>query len=86
MTEPVLYRSPAKRRWVGAIAFVVPINVLSFGIGSGQCIDYSAESGAESTCTSGPAIGVAGTWVLGILSLFVVAYFIYRLAKSQRVR
>jgi hypothetical protein len=86
MTEPVSRRSPAKWRWIGAIAFVVLINVLSLGTQSGQCIDYAAGSGAESICTSGPAIGVAGAWALGILSLFAVAYFTYRLTRSLCAR
>lgn len=86
MTEPMSHRPPAKWRWIIAIAFVVLINVLSLGIQNGQCIDYAAGSGAKSICTSGPAIGVAGAWALGVLSVFVVAYFIYRLSRSLRVR
>lgn len=86
MTGPMSRRPPAIWRWIGAIAFAVLINVLSFGIQSGQCIDYVAESGAESICTSGPVIGAAGAWALGIMSLFAVAYFIHRLTRSLRVR
>jgi hypothetical protein len=86
MTEPMSRRPPPKLRWIVAIAFVVLINVLSLGMQSGQCIDYSAESGAKSICSSGPAIGVAGAWALGVLSLFAGAYFIYRFTKSLRAR
>ena len=86
MTEPMSHRPPAKWRWIIAIAIVVLINVLALGMQSGQCIDYAAGSGATSICTSGPAIGVAGAWALGVLSLFAVAYFMYRLSRTLRAR
>jgi hypothetical protein len=86
MTNSVSRRSPVKWRWIGAIAFVVLVNLLSLGTQSGQCVDYAAGSGAQSICSSGPAIGIAGAWAVGILSLFAVAYFIYRLAGSLRAR
>lgn len=86
MTEPDSRRSTAKWGWIGAIAFVVFVNLLSLGTQGGQCVDYAAGSGAESFCTSGPAIGVEGAWALGILSVLAVAYFIYRLTRSLRAR
>lgn len=86
MMESDSPRSTAKWGWIGAIAFVLFVNLLSFGTQGGQCIDYAVGSGAESFCTSGPAIGVAATWALGIVSLLAVAYFIYRLTRSLRAR
>jgi hypothetical protein len=79
-------RPPAKWRWIIAIAFVLLIKVLSLGIQSGQCIDYAAGSGAKSHCASGPAIGVAGAWALGVLGLFALAYVINQLSRSLRAR
>ena len=86
MSEQVSRHPRFQWRWIAAIALVVLINVLSFGMQSGQCIDYSAESGAESVCTSGPAIGMAGAWAVGVLSVLAVAYFVYRFARSSRAR
>ena len=86
MTDPDSRRSTAKWGWIGAITFVVFVNLLSFGTQGGQCTDYAAGSGAESFCTSGPAIGVAGTWALGIVSVITVAYFIHRFTRSLRAR
>lgn len=70
-----------KTRWLIASLVVIAVNILLFGSGVGACTDYIAESGAESTCTSGPILGAQGTWVFMILSLFALAYFIFRLVR-----
>lgn len=64
-----------------ASLLLVAVNVLFFGYRVGVCTDYTVESGVESTCTSSPLLGPSGTWVFGILSLFAVAYFVYRLMR-----
>ena len=75
-------RKPEPRtRWVIASLLVVVVNVLLFGLTVGECKDYAAESGAVSTCVSGPVLGYPGTWALGILSLFALAYFAHRFLR-----
>ncbi|WP_167045991.1 hypothetical protein [Salinibacterium sp. ZJ454] len=74
-------RHPERWRWVLGIVgvAVVVIAVLSFR----ECIDYVPEAGAESFCTSGPAIGVPGAWVLVVVSTLLIGYFVYRLVRPQ---
>ncbi|WP_166872084.1 hypothetical protein [Salinibacterium sp. ZJ450] len=76
-------RHPERWRWVLGIVgvAVVVIAVLSFRVG--ECIDYVPEAGAESFCTSGPAIGVPGAWVLVVVSTLLIGYFVYRLVRPQ---
>ena len=49
-------------------------------------MDYTAESGAVSTCTSGPVLGAAGTWLLAAVSVVVIGYFARRLVRAARRR
>ena len=84
MTGNPQRRFSSRWPWAITILGVVVANVLLLGTQTGQCIDYALESGAESTCTSGPIIGIAGAWVLGIVSLLAVAYCTYRLVQSFR--
>jgi hypothetical protein len=81
MTQEVARRFSARWPWVVAVPLVIATNVVLVGMQSGGCIDYSAEPGAESTCSSGPILGIAGTWVLGIVSVFAVAYCLRRIVR-----
>ena len=68
------------------ILLLVAVGFLHFGSQVGECTDYTVESGAESTCTSGPLFGVPGTWALVILSLLTLGYFAYRIARRRVTR
>ena len=72
--------------WVCAILLVIAVDALLLGFRTGECIDYTAESGAASTCTSGPALGSAGTWLLAAASVLVIGYHARRLARAARPR
>ncbi|MGI9822083.1 hypothetical protein [Agromyces sp. Marseille-Q5079] len=68
-------------RWVGLAALVGVVVFFVTSITQGVCFD-SADP-AKSYCESGPAIGVAGTWVAWIA---YVAFAAYCIAKAVRVR
>ena len=70
-----------KLRWVLAGLQIIAVNVVLVGIRTGECLDYTAESGAVSTCSSGPLVGIPGTWAIAILSLGALAYSVYRLVR-----
>jgi hypothetical protein len=76
--------SESKLPWAIAIVLVIVLNLLLFNFRVGQCTDYSVESGMESTCTSRPALGIPGTWVIAVLSLLAIGYFTYRMLRRSR--
>ncbi|GEP27286.1 hypothetical protein [Cryobacterium sp. Hh38] len=80
MSTPTRTAEP-KLRWVLASLLIIAVNVVLLGTRTGECTDYSPESGAVSTCSSGPLVGVPGTWAIAILSLVALAYFVYRLVR-----
>ena len=82
---PQLRRRPG-RPWALAIVLVIAVDALLIGSRTGECIDYTAESGAGGTCTSGPVLGPAGTWLLAAASVVVVLYLARRLARAARQR
>lgn len=78
----------AERRRVswGWIVFVVVLGVIVLfvtGFGVGECRDASPGSGAESVCTSGPAIGVAGVWVAWIAYALLAAYGLWQAFRRR---
>lgn len=80
------YQSPRWWPWAVAILLVIIVNVLSFGYQRGECFDYTIESGAVGTCSSGPALGMAGTWLLAVVSIAAIVYFTRRLVHVVRAR
>ena len=65
--------------WLGAAVLVtLAVALLVFGLRTGQCVDYVSGSAGQSSCTSGPAMGVPGAWVLGVGGGLFVAYALYR--------
>lgn len=82
---PQLRRRPA---WPCALAIllVIAVDALLIGFRTGECIDYTAESGAVSTCTSGPVLGPAGIWLLTAVSVVVIVYLSRRLVRAARHR
>ncbi|HEY8718675.1 hypothetical protein [Pengzhenrongella sp.] len=65
--------------WLGAAVIVgVAVPLLVFGFRVGECIDYAPESAAVSSCRSGPAVGIAGAWVLCVAAALFVTYLLYR--------
>lgn len=86
MEEASQRRPPKTWQWVWAILLVIAIDALLLGLRTGECIDYTAESGAVSTCTSGPVLGPAGTWLLAAASVVVILYLFRRLVRAPRHR
>lgn len=76
-------RAEPRLRWAILIVLLVVVNFLLVGYRVGECTDYTVESGAESTCTSGPLLGIPGTWTFGVLSICAVAYFVHRIARRR---
>ena len=72
--------------WALALLLVIAADALLIGFGTGECVDYTAESGAASTCTSGPVLGPAGTWLLAAASVVVILYLSRRLVRAARHR
>jgi hypothetical protein len=66
-------------RWIVAgiiVAIIVPL--LSFGFQAGKCVDYANDTGEQSYCTIGPAVGYPGAWVLTLAAFVFAAYAIRR--------
>lgn len=74
----------AKVPWVLLCGLIVVVNILNYGLQSGQCIDYAPESGAVSYCSSEPALGWPGTVLLAIVSLVALGYCISRVRRPSR--
>lgn len=76
--------APSKMPWVLLCGLIIVVNILNYGLQSGQCIDYIPESGAISTCSMEPALGLPGTVLLAIVSLVALGYFISRMRRPSR--
>ena len=74
----------SKKAWVWICGLIVLLNALNFGLQSGLCVDYIPESGAGSTCTSGPALGWPGSFSLALVSVIALGYCIIRLIRVPR--
>ncbi len=80
-------RRPAgAAHWVLLILLAAVVDLLVLGSRAGSCLDAAEGSGAASSCTSGPAIGLPGAWVVGVLSVLVAAYAVFRLVGALRGR
>lgn len=86
MEEAPQLRPPKWWPWAVAILLVIAVDAFLIGSRTGECIDYTAESGAVSTCTSGPVLGAAGTWLLAAVSVLVISHFARRLVRAARHR
>lgn len=84
MRETPQLRPPKRWPWAVAIGLVIAVDAILLGFRTGECIDYTAESGAVSTCTSGPTFGHAGTWLLAAASILVIGYLARRFARAAR--
>lgn len=76
--------TPTKTPWVLLCGLIIVVNILNYGLQSGQCTDYVPESGAVSYCSSEPALGWPGTVLLAIASLVALGYCINRMRRPSR--
>lgn len=68
-----------------AVAIISTLIVVFFAMYQvGSCADAAPGQG-ESVCTSGPAIGVPGLWVVSIIGAVVVAVAVWRIVRAWRV-
>jgi hypothetical protein len=74
----------SKKAWVLSCGLIVLLNALNYGLQSGLCVDYVPESGAVSSCVSGPALGWPGSFFLALISLVALGYCINRLHRASR--
>jgi hypothetical protein len=86
MDATAAYRSPRWWPWALAILGVIVLNAFFIGSRGGECFDYVVESGASGTCTSGPMLGIEGTWILGVVSAVAVVYFARRVVRIVSAR
>lgn len=77
-------RRSERWRWAGGIGGIAVANIAVWGFRVGECADYALEAGAESFCTSGPAIGVPAAGVLALVSAILIGYCAYRLVRPHR--
>jgi hypothetical protein len=71
-------------RWlIAAVIALVIVPALAFGNQAGECVDYAADAGVDSYCTSGPAIGYPGAWVLTVAALLFAGYAVWRGFRSS---
>lgn len=83
MTEGVKRRGSGL--WLAvAVVAVVGVPLVAFGFQTGSCVDYVAESGAESFCATGPAVGLAGAWALSVAAVLFAAYAVRRGLSARR--
>jgi len=59
------------------------IPVLAIGFRGGECFDAAAQTGAASTCTSGPVVGFGGALVLSIAGVSLAVYAGYRAIRRE---
>ncbi|MFF2031370.1 hypothetical protein [Arthrobacter sp. NPDC058192] len=68
------------------MGLVIAVDALMLGFRVGECHDFAVESGAVSTCTSGPILGLAGSWLLVAVSVVVIVHLARRLVSAARSR
>ena len=70
--------------WIAASALVaVLVPLIAFGTQVGSCVDYAPGSGSESHCTSGPALGVPGAWLVSAVAWLLAGYGVYRALRAH---
>jgi hypothetical protein len=75
----------ARWPWITMIVALAVVNLFVWGTRVGECVDYAANAGKESFCTSGPSVGYPGAWAVSAISVLVAAYCVYRLARRPSV-
>lgn len=67
-----------------AVAIISTLIVVFFAIYRvGSCADAAPGHG-ESVCTSGPAIGVPGLWIVSTIGAVVVAVAVWQIVRARR--
>jgi hypothetical protein len=79
------WRTARHVRWgwllTAGLALVIP--VLALGLRGGDCFDAATQTGAASTCTSGPVVGFGGALVLSSAGVFLAVYAGYRAIRRE---
>lgn len=86
MDETPRVRAPRWWPWAVAILLLIIVNITLLGYKAGECVTYTVEPGGTSTCASGPALSMDGTWILAAVSVVAVVYFAGRLVNAVRTR
>jgi hypothetical protein len=79
-------RKGSKVDWpwiIAGLGILIVVPLFAFGVQTGECIDYTAESGAESFCTLGPTVGNAGAWVLTVAAALFCLYAVRRALRRR---
>lgn len=67
-----------------ALAVISTLIVIFFAIYQVSSCADAAPGHGESVCTSGPAIGVPGLWVVSIIGAVVVAVAVWQIVRAWR--
>lgn len=51
-----------------------------------SCADAAPGGGGTSSCTTQPLIGVAGSWIAGVVGAAVVGVSVWQIARATRSR
>lgn len=70
--------------WLVAAVLVPAVVVLcAFGLTTGSCSDAAPGTGLESSCTTGPMVGLAGAWILSAGAAVFAVCALLRLRGSR---
>lgn len=67
-----------------AVAVISTLIVVFFAMYQVSICADAAPGHGESVCTSGPAIGVPGLWVVSIIGAVVVAVAVWQIVRAWR--
>jgi hypothetical protein len=68
--------------WLIPIPLIAVVTLLLTSTTVGFCADAHPESGAESYCTSGPALGVPGFWLVLVVGVLAAGFFLFRFFRG----
>jgi hypothetical protein len=72
--------------WIVVVIVAPVVMLVTYGSQVGRCADYTAESGLESFCESGPQVGWPGAILIGVVCVALFVFAVIRLALRSRRR